>query len=437
MSAAAAVASTTRGHANETWTARVLKARGVTSSTPPAEQARLHSRFMKRLRAKACKLRKRLAESSVASPDVGAYVGGDDKLLAKCSELHEVCKTTLGHWPVDQQLPVESLSSAPPVLACLEIAFCEYRRAAARLFSSRSKRRGAIAMARSQELRAATLRQHPKDVLRAVRQVGDQALASASKNAPVTTAELLQPAYPPGDTTPAPCMYAPDATFPGAARRCGLVKAVATAAAATPPWPTDVQHATLSVLAALLTDTDNVAFLLATPHALFLIEQLQAELTAALSAPSPSPSASPDLAALSAASGLPATSLLEAYLSLCVTLFSYTPDDTALQSRRCDLVSYALACGIVYRIAELFSLLDRTHGGAAPVPPCVQHCLLLLQAVAAGHAPLADTLAADALEPSTPPEDAALTQRHDLRCRLQVRAGARRSPDSGERVHCA
>lgn len=51
----------------------------------------MHSRFMKRLRAKACKLRKRLAESSVASPDVGTCASdGDGKLLAKCSELHEV-----------------------------------------------------------------------------------------------------------------------------------------------------------------------------------------------------------------------------------------------------------------------------------------------------------------------------------------------------------
>lgn len=83
------------GKACKAWMARVLKARGLTEQTPPSEQARVYSRFMKRLRAKACKLRRRLEES--AQPEMPSEAlstpgkCGSNSMLLKCSELYEVC----------------------------------------------------------------------------------------------------------------------------------------------------------------------------------------------------------------------------------------------------------------------------------------------------------------------------------------------------------
>jgi hypothetical protein len=262
-----------------------------------------------------------------------------------------------------------------------------------------------------QELRAATLRQEVQAVVRTVRQIGDHALAAADARVATTLSSFLQPAYPPKDSLPPAPMYLPDALFPSAAWASGLINAVAAAAAVKPPWPQDVQLSILSVWAALVQCPETATYTLSSHHAVFLIDRLQTELTAALSAPSLSPGATPEpgVEPPPAAAAQPPTVLLEGYLSLAVFLFSHKLPSPELHSRRCDLVAYALACGIVYRLAELISLLDRVTCAAASVPPCVQLCLLLLQVLTTGHTPLVEALHA----PGMP-------ERHTLRCKVQV-----------------
>jgi hypothetical protein len=78
-------------HCSETWAALVLNARGITSRCGPKEQAKMYTRFMKRLRVKACKLRQRLEESMETVDELEVLDSAADANMAgKCSELYEV-----------------------------------------------------------------------------------------------------------------------------------------------------------------------------------------------------------------------------------------------------------------------------------------------------------------------------------------------------------
>ena len=78
--------------ASESWSARVLRARGVSNKSDPRDQAKMYNRFMKRLRAKACKFRRRLDEGAgVIDAVEGLDVPVDAITERRCRELHEVC----------------------------------------------------------------------------------------------------------------------------------------------------------------------------------------------------------------------------------------------------------------------------------------------------------------------------------------------------------
>jgi hypothetical protein len=54
-----------------------------------------------------------------------------------------------------------------------------------------------------------------------------------------------------------------------------------------------------------------------------------------------------------------------------------------MRCRRCDVISYALAAGLVYRIAHFFLLMHGTVGVAAAVPVSIRHCMQLLELLTA------------------------------------------------------
>jgi hypothetical protein len=314
----------------------------------------------------------------------------------------------------------------------------------------------------AQELRAATLRQDERDVLRTIRRVADQALAAANVPHLKSVARLLRPSYPPSQALPALSLYPPTSTFPSAARTCGLLWAVASAAEAAAEWPERLHLAVLSTWAVLLRHPANCTYTIAQPHAILFIDRLQQQLTIALTAPtgthprSPEPRLildeaeelvkctepvgsvhldaccpkPPGTAATTSngRDGLPPTTLLEAYLSIAVTVLNTCPRSPVLRGRRCDIVAYALACGIAYRLAQLLSLFDRTTMSAAPIPTCVQHCLLLLQVLTAGDMELATALESHGVAGRAGGLAASVdvNGRHVLRCKLSVRTSAAR-----------
>lgn len=233
-----------------------------------------------------------------------------------------------------------------------------------------------------------------------------QALASAlhrvQENATATelAASPLPPSDPasarpgtgstqPGATTPRAFHAPPWGPFVSAARSTSLLRAVAAAAAsaacgnsrgsgneaagavAAAKWPPGVLLAACAALSALLADPCNRVAMLSLPAIVFFIDGLRTLLDAAIDTVAP---VLPDAP--------PPTPALDALTSVVILLLQSSPLAIAARVRRCDVISYALAAGILYRMAHLFLLV---HGAphAAEVPPCVRRSLALLELLTA------------------------------------------------------
>jgi hypothetical protein len=312
-----------------------------------------------------------------------------------------------------------------------------------------------------QELRAATVRRDERDVMRTLRRVAGRALAAAVDPGPRSPAVLLWPPYPPSQPLPPPPLYPIDASFPAAARASGLLWAVASAVDAAKTWPPRLHLAALSTWVTLLGHPQNRMHTLAHSHAILVVDRLQQHLDAALAAmsahgvdgssdflssgapldtassasgsiagagdaASTSTVASPVATPRSMPGPVAPTALLEAYLCLLTTLLATEPPSAALRGRRCDLIAYALACGIGYRAAQLLSLFDRAVAGTYALPTWLQHCLLLLRVLSAGDAPLAAALGDDKFADRDEGARALLAgldkdARHTLHCKGEAR----------------
>ena len=372
-----------------------------------------------------------------------------------------------------------------------------------------------------------------RDAMRALRRVAGHIVAAARLPSTKTLAMRMRPPLPPSQPLPHPTLFAADSTFADAARVTGLLSAVGGTVEAAAAWPPRPRLAALTTWAALLSDTDCAAAVLAGKYAPRLVEALQVQLDAVLTSPgralSPAPSsaaadANPLADTASSASGsalldtmssrggyevastaaavaaaaanaavtpppsarsaegaaaaLPAsvstagspavtprcneagtalprspTALLEAYMSVAVTLLATPMRQATLRGRRAELVAYALACGIGYRLSQLLSLYDSAANSTGPIPQWVQHSLLLLRALTAPDSELSvalevrvpadesqeqqNTAQVANTELSTSPPDTLLStaeatlpaliadlshnEKHYLRCKLAVR----------------
>eukprot|EP00892_Ulva_mutabilis_P010864 jgi/Ulvmu1/814/UM010_0188.1 len=361
--------------AQEGWAHRVLKSRGVdpsdsigTAAAPanvgqapkgasgPAAQAapaaalparsagQVYSSMMKTLRSKAAKLRRRLLEEVALEAVDGGPLGGDasagdvaaargvpqDLVDAGESLAQEIC------YAMDAQDP-QALSHA---LLCVE--------------------------------NHATATDPAPSPL----PPGDPTAGRPSTGTPQSTA-----------TTPRTFHAPPWGPFVSAARSTNLLRAVVAAAAAaacgggladasTAPdtstaWPPGVLLAACSALSALLADPCNRVAMLSLPAIVFFIDGLRTLLDAAIDCVAP---VLPDAP--------PPTPALDALTSVIILLLQSSPLAIAARVRRCDVISYALAAGILYRMAHLFLLV---HGAphADEVPPCVRRSLVLLELLTA------------------------------------------------------
>ncbi|GIL79904.1 hypothetical protein Vretifemale_9140, partial [Volvox reticuliferus] len=74
--------------------------------------------------------------------------------------------------------------------------------------------------------------------------------------------------------------------------------------------------------------------------------------------------------------------LLQTLACLCRTPFA---DQPSLHVQQEELVAYVVACGLIHRSTELFSLFDQPAANdTAPVPGYVLQCLALLEAITGG-----------------------------------------------------
>ncbi|GLI68003.1 hypothetical protein VaNZ11_012325 [Volvox africanus] len=168
-----------------------------------------------------------------------------------------------------------------------------------------------------------------------------------------------------------------------AARPSGLLTALAelltapTAAAASHPPQTSVQL--MELLALLVTSTPyNAAWLLARSGASSLTGLVRCGMRA-----------------LDRYNGLAAdevweeppearylAALLQTLACLCRTPFA---DQPSLPAQQEELVAYVVACGLIHRSTELFSLFDQPAANdTAPIPGYVLQCLALLEAITGG-----------------------------------------------------
>lgn len=219
--------------------------------------------------------------------------------------------------------------------------------------------------------------QDPQALVRALRQVEDQATAAEPAASPLPPGQELAPGA-------ARAFHAPPwGPFVSAAHSTSLLRAVAGAAAAAAcggpsgsgaaaaAWPPPVLLCACSALSALLADPCNRVAVLSLPAAVFLIDGLRTLLDAAIGAVAPALPGAP-----------PPTPALDALTSVIVLLLQSSPLAIAARVRRCDVISYALAAGTIYRMAHLFLL---AHGAphATEVPPCVRRSLALLELLTA------------------------------------------------------
>lgn len=188
------------------------------------------------------------------------------------------------------------------------------------------------------------------------------------------------------ETTPRAFHAPPWGPFVSAARSTSLLRVVAAAAAdaasgsiggggpaatGAAAWPPTVLPAACAALSALLADPCNRVATLALPAIVFFVDGLRTLLDEAIAAVASELPGSP-----------PRTPALDALTSVIVLLLQSSPLAIAARVRRCDVISYALAAGTIYRMAHLFLL---AHGAphATEVPPCVRRSLALLELLTA------------------------------------------------------
>lgn len=92
---------------------------------------------------------------------------------------------------------------------------------------------------------------------------------------------------------------------------------------------------------------------------------------------------SPKLQSPDPPSGVPQHAAVISCMAVLIQVLQCYPLSQELRCRRCDVISYALAAGLVYRIAHFFLLMHGTVGIAAAVPASVRQCMRLLELLTA------------------------------------------------------
>ena len=81
--------------------------------------------------------------------------------------------------------------------------------------------------------------------------------------------------------------------------------------------------------------------------------------------------------------GIPQHAAVISCMTVLIQVLQCHPVSQEMRCRRCDVIAYALAAGLVYRIAHFFLLIHGTVGVAAAVPASVRHSMQLLELLTA------------------------------------------------------
>ncbi|DBA76621.1 TPA: hypothetical protein ACH3X2_008668 [Trebouxia sp. C0005] len=154
-------------------------------------------------------------------------------------------------------------------------------------------------------------------------------------------------------------------------------------------WPDRLNTAFGQVLLKLLACEDECQVLLASGHAVGLVQQLALLLDHFIAEEGADKGPCRDSA------------MLDALLQAVRMLITPLPLDNELSGMRDHVIGYILACGTAHRLNELFSLFDKPQGEkAAPFPSFVVQALHLLQALTSQLEP--SPLQADTKRRTTP-----------------------------------
>lgn len=272
--------------------------------------------------------------------------------------------------------------------------------------------------------------QDSQALVSALRRVEEQATSTELAPSPLPPSDP-SPGAAAGGSTPRAFHAPPWGPFVSAARSTSLLRAVAAAAAsaacggcgggaaaAAAAWPPPVLLGACSALSALLADPCNRVAMLSLPAVVFFVDGLRTLLDAAIGAIAPTLPGAP-----------PPTPALDALTSVVILLLQSSPLAIAARVRRCDVISYALAAGTIYRMAHLF-LLAHGEPHAAEVPPCVRRSLTLLELLTA-----VDARAVLHMDGGRAAE--AATGEHHVRFRVKVCPPLRRGPERREPLSLA
>lgn len=187
-------------------------------------------------------------------------------------------------------------------------------------------------------------------------------------------------------------------------QRSGLLRTVAEALVATaaPPqtcansatgspyaWPLETLVATATTVVSLTSSPADRIAVLGLPCVVGLVDSIRMHLDAAIEQINPSPAvragkiSSPTTQLSELPSSAPQHSAVISCMAVLIQVLQCSPTSQELRCRRCDVISYALAAGLVYRIAHFFLLMHGIVGVAAAVPASVRQSMQLLEILVA------------------------------------------------------
>lgn len=166
-----------------------------------------------------------------------------------------------------------------------------------------------------------------------------------------------------------------------------------SADSSTHVWPAETVVAAATTLVGLTQSPESRIATLNFPCIVGLVDSIRIHLDSAIECINPCPQStrsngregvkSSSSQSQDAHKSAPQHTAAVSCMVVLIHLLQCYPQSQETRCRRCDVISYALAAGLVYRIAHFFLLMHGSMGEAAVVPAAVRHSMQLLELLTA------------------------------------------------------
>ena len=244
-----------------------------------------------------------------------------------------------------------------------------------------------------QGISAAVQSQSPEGLMRAVAAVGHidrytPSTAHPSSHTPQTTSGLHAHSH--SDLVQISGLLRTVAEALVATAAASPTSAAVHLQATSHSWPVESLVATATTFVSLTSCPAARIAALGFPCIVGLVDSIRIHLDVAIEQINPSTtpfdidkSVSPTRNTSTAPSSVPQHAAVIACMAVLIQVLQCHPVSQDMRCRRCDVIAYALAAGIVYRIAHFFLLMHGTVGVATTVPASVRHSMQLLELLTA------------------------------------------------------